>query len=103
MKRLQDMGKIDGGSSPCVYVGKNLLAHGDLIVYFVLCNVSDNEEIEKYQPTQLGSAVLASSMSPDEGLAVFAELQKARQCFVLVNELHIIYLVRFVCVLYFAR
>ncbi|XP_076467231.1 DNA polymerase theta-like [Babylonia areolata] len=54
---------------------------------------SEGSEVRKYQPTQLGSAVLASSMSPDEGLAVFAELQRARQCFVLANELHIIYLV----------
>ena len=43
--------------------------------------------------TQLGSAVVASALSPDEGLAVFAELQKARRCFVLENELHVIYLV----------
>ncbi|KAL8575274.1 hypothetical protein ACOMHN_001819 [Nucella lapillus] len=54
---------------------------------------SEGGEVTQYQPTQLGSAVLASSMSPDEGLDVFAELQKARQCFVLANELHIIYLV----------
>ena len=44
--------------------------------------------------TQLGGAVVASALSPDEGLAVFAELQKARRCFVLENELHTIYLVR---------
>jgi len=44
--------------------------------------------------TQLGSAVVASGLSPDEGLTVFAELQKARRCFVLENELHTIYLVR---------
>ena len=43
------------------------------------------------QATQLGLACLASSLSPDEGLTVFKELQKARQCFVLENELHIIY------------
>ena len=43
--------------------------------------------------TNLGSAVLASALSPDEGLTVFTELQKARRCFVLENELHIIYLV----------
>ena len=43
--------------------------------------------------TQLGSAVVASALSPDEGLTVFAELQKARRCFVLENELHTIYLV----------
>ena len=34
---------------------------------------------------------MASSLSPDEGLKVFEELQKARKCFVLENELHIIY------------
>ena len=39
----------------------------------------------------LGLACLASSLSPDEGLKVFEELQKARKCFVLENELHIIY------------
>ncbi|VDI52041.1 DNA polymerase theta, partial [Mytilus galloprovincialis] len=55
--------------------------------------VADGKEEERFCPTQLGSAVLASSLSPREGLVVFAELQKARQCFVLENELHIIYLV----------
>ena len=51
-----------------------------------------NKELkEKYLPTQLGSATLASALSPDEALAVFRELQKARRCFVLENELHIIY------------
>ncbi|XP_012942327.1 DNA polymerase theta [Aplysia californica] len=49
--------------------------------------------VQKFLPTQLGSAILASSLSPDEGLLVFAELQKARRCFVLDTELHIIYLV----------
>ena len=51
------------------------------------------EAMERFVPTQLGAAVLASSLGPDEGLKVFAELQRARQCFVLENELHIIYLV----------
>ncbi|XP_056015539.1 DNA polymerase theta-like [Ostrea edulis] len=54
---------------------------------------TDGKTEERFVPTQLGAAVLASSLSPDEGLVVFAELQKARQCFVLENELHIIYLV----------
>jgi len=35
--------------------------------------------------------VVAAAMSPDEGLVIFGELQKALQCFVLGNELHIIY------------
>ena len=47
-------------------------------------------------PTQLGSAVLASALGPDEGLTVFADLRKARQCFVLENELHVIYLVIYI-------
>ncbi|XP_071543746.1 DNA polymerase theta-like [Panulirus ornatus] len=45
----------------------------------------------RYIGTQLGCAVLASGLSPDEGLHVFTELHRARQCFVLENELHIIY------------
>ncbi|UYV70405.1 POLQ [Cordylochernes scorpioides] len=46
---------------------------------------------EDFHPTKLGLAVLASSLSPDEGLRVFTELQKARQCFVLDSDLHLIY------------
>ena len=47
-----------------------------------------------FYATQLGVATVASSLSPDEALVVFSELQKARRAFVLQNELHIIYLVR---------
>lgn len=51
------------------------------------------EEIDKeiFKATPFGSAVLNSAMSPDEGLVIFSELQKALQCFVLTCELHIIY------------
>ncbi|CAG9863608.1 unnamed protein product [Phyllotreta striolata] len=48
---------------------------------------------EKYQPTALGKACLSSSIAPDEGLSLFKELEKARQCIVLETELHLIYLV----------
>ncbi|XP_072036827.1 DNA polymerase theta-like isoform X3 [Amphiura filiformis] len=44
-----------------------------------------------YKPSQLGSATLASALTPDEALVVFTELQRARKSFVLENELHIIY------------
>ncbi|XP_074663190.1 DNA polymerase theta-like [Tubulanus polymorphus] len=54
-------------------------------------NEADGNLNEQYFPTQLGSAVLASSISPDEGLAVFADLRKARKNFVLESELHVIY------------
>lgn len=53
--------------------------------------VNPNDSEENYKPTQLGYAVVGSAMSPDEGLVIFSELQKALQCFVLENELHIIY------------
>ena len=43
--------------------------------------------------TQLGLACLASSLSPDEGLRALLELKQARKCFVLENELHLVYLV----------
>ncbi|CAL1548393.1 unnamed protein product, partial [Lymnaea stagnalis] len=60
---------------------------------FVTVQVSQKEETNKFYPTQLGAAILASSLSPDEGLLVFAELQKARRAFALDTELHTIYLV----------
>ena len=44
-----------------------------------------------FVPSQLGSAVLASALSPDEGIAIFRELNKARKKFVLENELHLVY------------
>lgn len=47
----------------------------------------------RYIATGLGKACLSSSLPPDEGLALFTELEKARQCFVLETELHLIYLV----------
>jgi len=43
--------------------------------------------------TPLGKACLAASVPPREGLFLFEELQKARRCFVLDTELHVIYLV----------
>ena len=52
----------------------------------------------RYVPSQLGLACLSSSLSPDEGLHVFVELQKARKCFVLENELHVIYQVTMIAI-----
>ncbi|KAK3748922.1 hypothetical protein QZH41_019878, partial [Actinostola sp. cb2023] len=46
---------------------------------------------ERYVPTQLGAATVASALSPDEALVVFGDLQQARKCFVLESELHIMY------------
>ena len=74
--------------------------HVHLFVCLFVCYI-DGSEVEKFYPSQLGAAVLSSSLSPDEGLLVFAELQRARRCFVLENELHIIYQVCTTLCLYF--
>lgn len=53
---------------------------------------SDSEDIH-YVATALGLACLSASLPPVEGLKLFKDLQRARQCFVLENDLHIIFLV----------
>ena len=51
------------------------------------------ERESRWVATPLGKACLAASVPPREGLFLFEELQKARRCFVLDTELHVIYLV----------
>ena len=72
-----------------------MLRGGDFVVSIDRAFVvsAGGDTIESYKGTQLGQAVLSSALSPSEGLAVFAELRKARQCLVLENDLHIVYLV----------
>jgi len=43
-------------------------------------------EGKRFLPTKLGKAVVGSSLSPDEGLLVFEELQNARRLF---NSAHV--------------
>ncbi|GFV45792.1 DNA polymerase theta [Trichonephila clavipes] len=51
-----------------------------------------NDSIEiNYKPSRLGLAILASGFSPDDALRILKELQLARRCFVLENDLHILY------------
>jgi replicative superfamily II helicase len=52
--------------------------------------VKNNESIS---PTSLGSATLISSLKPEEALFVYHELIRAMKNLVLINELHLIYLV----------
>ena len=63
------------------------------MVQFLLDAQFIKRQDSNYVATRLGLACLASSLAPDEGLAVYAELSKARRQFVLENELHIIYLI----------
>ncbi len=45
------------------------------------------------RPTPLGRAVLASSLGPVDGLAVFAELARARHSVALDTDLHLVHMV----------
>lgn len=51
------------------------------------------EEGHRWIATAFGKACLAASIPPRDGLFLLEELQKARRCFVLDTELHVIYLV----------
>lgn len=53
---------------------------------------SDNSE-QRLVATCLGKACLSASIPPRDGLLLFEELQRARKCFVLDTELHVVYLV----------
>lgn len=60
---------------------------------FELVRILTNGEETRYVASPLGKACLSSSMAPNDGLSLFCELQKARQCLVLETDLHLIYLV----------
>ncbi|KAL7729135.1 hypothetical protein ACLKA6_009605 [Drosophila palustris] len=67
----------------------------DFLIEYEFIRLQTDEETDKenYVATRLGTACLASSMPPTDGLILFAELQKSRRCFVLESELHAVYLV----------
>lgn len=60
---------------------------------YELVRIQKDEDEIRYIATALGKACLSSSMAPNDGLSLFCELQKARQCLVLETDLHLIYLV----------
>lgn len=45
----------------------------------------------QFQATRLGRAIIASGLSPDDGLELQRDLMRAREGFILQNDLHIIY------------
>ncbi|XP_012271353.1 DNA polymerase theta [Orussus abietinus] len=59
---------------------------------FFLLQGNENGD-QRWVATPLGKACLAASIAPRDALFLFEELQKARKCFVLDTELHIVYLV----------
>ena len=50
-----------------------------------------SDDLGNYAPTQLGSAIVASAIDPDDGIFVHRELVKALKAFVMDGELHILY------------
>lgn len=60
---------------------------------YELVRIQIDDAETRYVATALGKACLSSSMAPNDGLSLFCELQKARQCLVLETDLHLIYLV----------
>ncbi|KAF9814110.1 hypothetical protein SFRURICE_000105 [Spodoptera frugiperda] len=65
----------------------------DELQNYELVRVQTDGDEERFVATPLGKACLSSSMAPNDGLSLFCELQKARQCLVLETDLHLIYLV----------
>lgn len=45
-----------------------------------------------YEPTQLGSAIVASALTPEDGITIHAEMQRALKSFVMDSEMHSFYL-----------
>lgn len=63
------------------------------LINFELVRIQKEDDEKRYVATSLGKACLSSSMAPHDGLSLFCEIQKARQCLVLETDLHLIYLV----------
>jgi DNA polymerase theta len=49
------------------------------------------DNFDYYVATQLGKAVVASSLDPEDGAFVHREMQRALQAFVMDGEMHILY------------
>lgn len=52
----------------------------------------ESDAFGNYAPTQLGRAIVASAIDPDDGIFVHRELVKALRAFVMDGELHILYI-----------
>lgn len=52
----------------------------------------ESDTLRNYSPTQLGRAIVASAIDPDDGIFVHSELVKALRAFVMDGELHILYI-----------
>lgn len=49
------------------------------------------DDYDGFHATQLGKAVVASSLDPEDGIFIHNELKKALQAFVMDGEMHVLY------------
>ncbi|KAF4467450.1 DNA polymerase theta subunit [Fusarium albosuccineum] len=84
------------------YFSKSLLSHTHSAKFVDRCITSSLEEIESmgfvardsssmFAATQLGNAIVASAIDPDDGVFVHKELSRALQSFVMDGEMHVLY------------
>ncbi|KAI2467730.1 P-loop containing nucleoside triphosphate hydrolase protein [Annulohypoxylon bovei var. microspora] len=77
----------------------NLSADPDIIKTHVESSLEDlaalgfihSDEPDLYATTQLGKAVVASSLEPEDGAFIHREMQRALRAFVMDGEMHILY------------
>lgn len=84
------------------YFSKSLLTHSHGTEFVYKCLESSLDEVqsmglatcdgsENFIPTQLGKAIVASAIDPDDGIFVHRELTRALRAFVMDGEMHILY------------
>lgn len=84
------------------YMKKTLLYHSmdhEELVKMVKSTMQDLEETQllhrtndaDFEATLLGEAIVASSLTPEDGLFIHRELRKALQAFVMDGEMHVLY------------
>lgn len=85
------------------YVSRALLGHSRSPPSVRGCIESSLEELQSmglatsdslgnFEPTQLGNAIVASAVDPDDGVFVYKELSRALRAFVMDGEMHILYI-----------
>jgi DNA polymerase theta len=88
-KRVNDLNTQGGSDCDPIKNSMRFLLEYD----FIRLHTDEDTSEMKFVPTRLGVACLSSAMPPKDGFMLLAELQKARQNFVLECDLHAIYLV----------
>ncbi|OAQ91185.1 ATP-dependent helicase-like protein [Purpureocillium lilacinum] len=88
--------------SICDYFSKSLLSHSHGVEFVHEClekslievqsmGLATGDTADGLVPTQLGRAIVASAIDPDDGVFVHRELTRALRAFVMDGEMHILY------------